>query len=62
VATEIITCTVTASVLHLRGGPGVEYPVLDWLYAGDVLTITRPGAWARVEGGWIKSEFCEEAK
>ena len=40
---------MTASeALNLRSGPGTSYPVIDWLEAGQILTILEPGQWAKV--------------
>jgi uncharacterized protein YgiM (DUF1202 family) len=67
-ATRTHTCTVTAETLHLRESPGLEGIVIDWLKAGDILTILddQPkGNWIRVRlgdlTGWINSNYCTEA-
>lgn len=67
-ATKANTCTVTASdALNLRAGAGLNYSVIAWLKAGEVLTLTgtQPrGAWIEVttpsgRKGWIHSEYCQ---
>ena len=64
----IQTCTVTAGKLHMRSGNSVNYPVIEYLYAGDVLTLndTR-GNWYEVTNsanvaGWINSKYYEKRK
>ncbi len=58
-------CSVLAQNLHLRAFPGVEAPVIDYLHAGDLLTLTQAapaGVWYQVttQGGltgWVNSTF-----
>ncbi|MEW6285029.1 MAG: SH3 domain-containing protein [Chloroflexota bacterium] len=64
-----VTCTVTAESLHLRAKPGIDAPVIGYLYAGDVLTILPDppaGAWLRVRAGaltgWINSNYCTKGQ
>lgn len=58
-------CTVTAHALNLRAGPGTSYPVLDYLYQGETLTILAAHAtWWNVvaqtgKTGYINSTYCE---
>lgn len=58
-------CHVVSEALHLRVGPGVDYAVLDWLEAGETLTIiSRADGWLEVtttagRAGWIKEEYCK---
>jgi len=64
IPTAPAVCVVTADVLHLRTGPGIEYRVIGWLYSGDALAVLTPGAWAQVQTstgayGWINSLICE---
>jgi len=58
------SCTVTAEALNLRAGPGTAYPVLTWLYAGQVLTVLQAGAWLQVQTdggltGYVNSNYCK---
>ncbi|WP_285395017.1 SH3 domain-containing protein [Lysinibacillus sp. fls2-241-R2A-57] len=52
--------TVTGSILHLREGPGLSYPIITTLEEGDPLTsIGREGDWIQVKAGnyegWVAS-------
>ncbi len=55
-------CTVTAEALHIRSGPGIEHPVIGYLYAGDIVSILdQRGAWYEIGADrWIHSRYCEE--
>ena len=57
---EPTVCTVTAGSLHIRSGPGLSYPVIGYLFAGDIVTIegTR-GNWYEIGTGFIHSKYCE---
>ncbi|MFZ6029638.1 MAG: SH3 domain-containing protein [Chloroflexota bacterium] len=65
--TQARTCEVNTPALNVRSGPGLDYPAVSWLYAGDTVTvrpIPHPTAWLPVESGdglagWVKAEFCE---
>jgi len=51
---------VTGSILHLREGPGLSYPIITTLEEGDPLTsISREGDWIQVKTGnyegWVAS-------
>ncbi|MFB7157225.1 SH3 domain-containing protein [Lysinibacillus sp. NPDC056232] len=51
---------VTGTILHLREGPGLSYPIITTLDEGDPLTsISREGDWIRVKAGnyegWVAS-------
>lgn len=51
---------VTGSILHLREGPGLSYPIITTLEEGDSLTsIAREGDWIQVKAGndegWVAS-------
>ncbi|GLC88479.1 N-acetylmuramoyl-L-alanine amidase [Lysinibacillus piscis] len=51
---------VTGTILHLREGPGLSYPILTTLEKGDELTsIGREGDWIQVKAanyeGWVAS-------
>lgn len=41
-------CVVTGDAVNLRSGPGLEYPVVRWLNAGDTLVVTG----ISVDGAW----------
>ncbi|MBN1451133.1 MAG: SH3 domain-containing protein [Anaerolineales bacterium] len=63
--TPVPLCTVTVSeALNLRAGAGTSYPVIGWLYPGDVLEVTQQrDGWDYVttqngRTGWVNSEFC----
>jgi uncharacterized protein YgiM (DUF1202 family) len=57
---ELSRCTVTATALNIRTGAGIEHPVIDYLYAGDVVTILdQSAAWYDIGDGWIHSRYCE---
>ncbi|KMY30374.1 N-acetylmuramoyl-L-alanine amidase [Lysinibacillus xylanilyticus] len=51
---------VTGTILHLREGPGLSYPIITTLDEGDQLTsISREGDWIQVKAGdnegWVAS-------
>ncbi|MGE7673916.1 N-acetylmuramoyl-L-alanine amidase [Lysinibacillus sp. NPDC094403] len=51
---------VTGTILHLREGPGLSYPIITILDEGDQLTsISREGDWIQVKAGdyegWVAS-------
>ncbi len=51
---------VTGTILHLREGPGLSYPIITTLDEGDSLTsIGREGDWIQVKAGdyegWVAS-------
>lgn len=48
---------VTASVLRVRTGPGLDYPAIDAQYMGDIVTIYElSGEWGRIgEGRWAST-------
>ncbi|KOP72471.1 N-acetylmuramoyl-L-alanine amidase [Lysinibacillus sp. FJAT-14745] len=51
---------VTGTILHLREGPGLSYPIITILDEGDSLTsISREGDWIQVKAGdyegWVAS-------
>ncbi|KOS60964.1 N-acetylmuramoyl-L-alanine amidase [Lysinibacillus agricola] len=51
---------VTGTILHLREGPGLSYPIITTLEEGDPLTsINREGDWIQVKTGnyegWVAS-------
>ena len=51
---------VTGTILHLREGPGLSYPIITTLEEGDPLTsIGREGDWIQVKAGnyegWVAS-------
>ncbi len=58
-------CSVIAQNLHLRAFPGVDAPVIGYLHAGEVLTITQTapaGVWIQIHTqagvtGWVNSIF-----
>jgi N-acetylmuramoyl-L-alanine amidase len=65
-ATAAITgVVVDAAILNVRGGPGLEYPLLTTLALGqNVAIIGRdiPGTWLQVRlpdgrSGWVSSQF-----
>lgn len=52
-------CTVTATALNVRSGPGIHYPVLSWVRFGDVVEILdTSGAWLETDAGWIHGSYC----
>jgi len=48
-----------AEDLNVRTGPGMDYPVMHTLYAGEpVLVVDESGNWCRVDnGGWVFSNY-----
>lgn len=57
------TCTVNASALYLRKGPGMSHAVTKILRGGDLLQVLKAGAWLKVETtqhlrGWVYSKYC----
>ncbi|MDR1786439.1 MAG: SH3 domain-containing protein [Spirochaetaceae bacterium] len=46
------TATVTSDALNVRGGPGVDNPVITQVKKGDVLTVTGDK-----QNGWLPVEF-----
>ena len=46
--------------LHLRAGPGVEYPVVGYvdIYQEVKVRLCWQG-WAKVDGGWLNAWFTE---
>lgn len=51
---------VTGTILHLREGPGLSYPIITTLEEGDILTsIGRQDEWIQVKNdryeGWVAS-------
>jgi hypothetical protein len=64
-ATPVISCLVYTGLegghLTLRGGPGTQYPALDWLDEGQAITLTQPitGTWVHLPGGWANSHLLE---
>ncbi|MEA3346024.1 MAG: SH3 domain-containing protein [Chloroflexota bacterium] len=67
VATSVPGGTVTADVLNLRSGPGLNYRVMAHLQKGDELEAkarTEAGGWMKVsiaEGleGWVAVEYVD---
>jgi len=41
--TETRACKVNTLALNVRSGPGLEYPAVSWLYAGDSVAV-QPAA------------------
>ena len=58
------SCTVSATVLHLRSCAGTNCPVDAWLLQGEPLTILQPGTtWINVQTsngktGWVNATYC----
>jgi len=53
-----IFAVVRAESLNVRSGPGIEYNILDWLYAGERVRVTkRIGKWAFIGSGWVHGDF-----
>lgn len=58
------SCTVSATVLHLRSCAGIDCPVDAWLLQGEPLTILQPGTtWINVQTsngktGWVNATYC----
>jgi len=58
---------VRSAALNLRAGPGLGYPILDQVVAGDALTLTgrnADGDWLQVccvagQSGWVAAEWVE---
>jgi len=46
------TATVTSDALNMRGGPGVDNPIITQVRKGDVLTVT-----GNKQNGWLPVEF-----
>ncbi|MEG0258483.1 MAG: N-acetylmuramoyl-L-alanine amidase [Lysinibacillus sp.] len=58
---------VTGTILHLREGPGLTYPIITTLEEGDHLTsISRDGDWTQVKTGehegWVASWLTSSIK
>lgn len=54
-------CKVTAGALHVRSGAGVEYAVIGYLRAGEIVTVkTQRGTWFEIGADrWVHSKYCE---
>jgi len=58
------SCTVSATVLHLRSCAGIDCPVDAWLLQGESLTILQTGTtWINVQTsngktGWVNATYC----
>ena len=54
------TCAVTGD-LNIRSGPGMEWGVIGWLYAGESVTVSEDvGDWLRLEsGGYVRDIWME---
>lgn len=56
---------ISSWALHIRGGPGTEYPVVRIARGEEVFTVTAhafgigASKWGRIEGGegWISLDF-----
>jgi len=65
----LLTCRVTTGLrngmLHVRRGPGIDYPVVDWLSEGEQVVILTPdGGWMFIVQepdleGWVNSSYCK---
>lgn len=56
------TCAVTGD-LNIRSGPGMEWGVIGWLYAGESVMVSGAvGDWLRLESGWAHSKYLECAR
>lgn len=56
---------VKPAALRVRGGPGLQYPVISHLSSGDVVEILDTSRWLPVEMedgsvGWISAEHVED--
>jgi hypothetical protein len=59
-ADNVTVCAVTAEALNVRGGPGLQYPVVGALYGGDLVTVTQTvNGWLEISAGWINGRWCK---
>lgn len=66
-ADEFATTRITAATLNARGGPGLDFPIVDKLARGDVFDVVgrnAAGSWLRLilpdaaDGyGWINTKY-----
>jgi uncharacterized protein YraI len=66
-ADEFATTRITAATLNARGGPGLDFPIVDKLARGDVFDVVgrnAAGSWIRLilpdaaDGyGWINTKY-----
>lgn len=46
------------NALRIRGGPGTNYPILDYLYRGDIEPIYGvENGWYRIDRGWVGGSY-----
>lgn len=60
VTVTIVNCTQ----LRVRSGPGTDYDIAGYVYAGDVLTVTEQKqvgnvTWGKISTGWISFEYVQ---
>jgi uncharacterized protein YgiM (DUF1202 family) len=49
-----------ADRLHVRSGPGLDYPVITHLADGArVVVLNQVGEWLQINAGWIAAQYCE---
>ncbi|MBQ1280626.1 MAG: N-acetylmuramoyl-L-alanine amidase, partial [Oscillospiraceae bacterium] len=61
-APPLRACTVDATVLNIRSGPGTEYAVVGTLEEGAALTVcsaaeAQTAQWGRTESGWVNLNY-----
>jgi len=59
--------SVTAQILNVRSGPGMNFPIIDRVYQGELLSIKGSASqWVYVQlpngnFGWVMAEFTARA-
>lgn len=48
------------SKVRVRGGPGIEYAEIGFLYPGKVEILSKKDIWAETKEGWLLSIFLAE--
>ena len=52
------TVTVTASVLNVRQGPGIQYPIVDRISRGATYQLIEvQNGWGRINKGWVSMQY-----
>ena len=52
--------TVTANLLNVRSGAGMNHQIVDRLPKGTVVVIeTEKDGWGKIENGWVFMEYCQ---
>lgn len=52
------TVTVTASVLNVRQGPGIQYPIVDRISCGATYQLIEvQNGWGHIDKGWVSMQY-----